>query len=107
MSTEKKQVITDFYACYTQDAFRGKTRKKQKIIFSLLVLSLFFFFSIPFLNNCFPNVMAYKIGGAFNVGLLWAILQYPIGGMIAWCYASKMKYFDNQLDPQSLSGAKK
>jgi len=67
--------------------------KRRKIAWLLLALSLLSYFSIPFLTSFFPAVMAAKIG-AVSFGLLWGVLQYPLIGLIALCYAVGMRHID-------------
>lgn len=80
---------------YYSSEFNTHIRHKGRMILLLLILTFLFFFSLPFLNLYFPDLMKYKISGSFNVGLLLVILQYPLGAIVAWCYARKAKDYDN------------
>ncbi|MCG8156380.1 DUF485 domain-containing protein [Brenneria goodwinii] len=81
---------------YQHKNYKEMVIKKQSAIIKLLIISLIFFFSIPFMNSFFPDLMKVKIAGAVNIGLVWAILQYPLGGLIACRYAVKMRHFDRE-----------
>lgn len=83
-----------FLQLYQSSEFRQFNRKKFKLIIVLLFINFIFFFSLPFFNNFFPELMKYKIYGAFNVGLLLVILQYPLSTVIVWIYARRIKKYD-------------
>lgn len=82
---------------FASGEFKTHVRNKGVIITLLVIVTFIFFFSLPLLNSLFPAVMKYQIAGSFNIGLLWVILQYPLGAAVAWCYAKKMGRYD---DPQ-------
>lgn len=80
---------------YDLKEFGIHIKRKGAIIVILLIVTFLFFFSLPLLNSFFPDLMKYQLAGSFNVGLLWVILQYPIGAIVAWIYARKMMDFDS------------
>jgi uncharacterized membrane protein (DUF485 family) len=80
---------------YSSGEFKSHVRNKGWIITFLVLVTFIFFFSLPLLNTLFPAVMKYQIAGSFNIGLLWVILQYPLGAAVAWCYAKKMGRYDD------------
>ncbi|APT93024.1 membrane protein [Corynebacterium phocae] len=45
-----------------------------------------------------PGFMAIKIGGGFNVGLLFGLLQFVTTFAITWFY---VKYANKKIEPQS------
>ncbi|CAK9885881.1 MAG: hypothetical protein XXXJIFNMEKO3_02298 [Candidatus Erwinia impunctatus] len=90
MQTKKTESI-DYDAIYHSSSFKTKTKKRATMTIVLLECAFISFFSFPFLNNVFPEVMKYRLAGAFNVGLAWAILQYPVMGLVAWIYAHQMQ----------------
>ncbi|BCQ42436.1 hypothetical protein ERHA54_50390 (plasmid) [Erwinia rhapontici] len=90
---EKKELSID--EIYSSGDFKLHVRKKGLIITNLVLITFVFFFSLPLLNSLLPSVMKYQIVGSFNIGLLWVILQYPLGAAVAWCYAKKMGRYDD------------
>lgn len=80
---------------FSSQELKSHIKKKGLIIAQLLIITFIFFFSLPLLNSFFPTLMKYQISGSFNLGLLWVILQYPLGAAVAWYYAKKMVRYDN------------
>ncbi len=85
------QSINDIYS---SDQYKQYSRRKLLHIWSLIAVSLTFYFSVPLLNMLVPSVMNSRITGSLNVGFVWVIMQYPLGGLIAWYYVRKMREFD-------------
>jgi uncharacterized membrane protein (DUF485 family) len=80
---------------YQKPQFVALTLRRRKIVLRLFALSSLFYFSIPFLTTLFPNILSIKIWGPLNIGLLYGVLQYPIGGLIAITFAIKMRKIDS------------
>lgn len=64
------------------------------MVLRLFTLGLLFYFSIPFLTTFYPTLLSIKIWGPVTFGLLYAVLQYPIGGAIAIAYAVSVRKID-------------
>jgi uncharacterized membrane protein (DUF485 family) len=84
-----------FLSLYQSEKFRQFSSKKLSLILLLLFINLCFFFSLPFLTYFFPELMKHKLYGAFNVGLLLVILQYPLCSVIIWIYTRRIKPYDD------------
>ncbi|WP_226569730.1 DUF485 domain-containing protein [Mangrovibacter yixingensis] len=95
MHNEKKVTEQIINNLYSSAEFKSYKNNKGFTVFTLMILTFIFFFSLPLLNSLFPDVMKYQIAGSFNIGLLWVILQYPLGAAIAWGYAKKMMHYDD------------
>jgi len=83
---------------FNKSQFHSLTRQRRVIILKLFALSALFYFSIPFFTTFFPKFFAIQISGAINVGLVYAILQYPVGGLIAYRYAVNMRKIDAMVE---------
>jgi uncharacterized membrane protein (DUF485 family) len=77
--------------------FQAVARKRKKIVISLFLVSALFYFSIPLLTTMYPAVFRVRLFGSINLGLVYAILQYPIGGLIAYYYAISMRKIDREI----------
>ncbi len=95
MNNEIETTELSIKEIYSSGEFKLHVRKKSLIIIFLVLITFIFFFSLPLLNSLLPAVMRYQIVGSFNIGLLWVILQYPLGAAVAWCYAKKMGRYDD------------
>lgn len=95
MNNEIETTELSIKEIYSSGEFKLHVRKKGLIIIFLVLITFIFFFSLPLLNSLLPAVMRYQIVGSFNIGLLWVILQYPLGAAVAWCYAKKMGRYDD------------
>lgn len=95
MNNEIETTELNIKEIYSSGEFKLHVRKKGLIITFLVLITFIFFFSLPLLNSLLPAVMKYQIVGSFNIGLLWVILQYPLGAAVAWCYAKKMGRYDD------------
>lgn len=82
---------------YQNPEFHAIARKRKKIVFTLFIISALFYFSIPFITTLYPSVFHVRLFGSINLGLVYAVLQYPIGGMIAYCYAVSMRKLDREI----------
>lgn len=75
--SSKKTSINDIY---NSKQYRQYSRHKLIVIWTLIGITLAFYFSVPVLNFLAPGMMNYRITGSVNVGLIWVIMQYPLGG---------------------------
>jgi uncharacterized membrane protein (DUF485 family) len=83
---------------YQKASFHALARRRRTIVVQLFVLSALFYFSLPFMTTVFPEFFRIKVLGSINIGLIYAILQYPIGGLIAYRYAVSMRKVDRLVD---------
>ncbi|ARU94020.1 DUF485 domain-containing protein [Tatumella citrea] len=98
--SSKKTSINDIY---NSKQYRQYSRHKLIVIWTLIGITLAFYFSVPVLNFLAPGMMNYRITGSVNVGLIWVIMQYPLGGLIACYYVKKMRQLDNHQWPETLT----
>ncbi len=86
---------------YNSRQYRQYSGYKLKVIWTLIGISLTCYFSVPVLNFLAPGVMNYQITGSVNIGLIWVIMQYPLGGLIACYYVKKMRQLDDHRWPET------
>lgn len=82
---------------YQNPRFHEITRKRRAVVMTLFVVSALFYFSIPAITTFFPSLFHIRLFGAINLGLTYALLQYPIGGLIAYAYAISMRKLDQEI----------
>lgn len=107
MNNQIQSSDTSINKIFSSNEFKSHMRGKGLIITLLVIVTFIFFFSLPLLNSLLPAVMKYQVVGSVNIGLLWVILQYPLGAAVAWCYTKKMRCFDNPEWLNSYLGKKK
>ena len=98
--SSKKTSINDIY---NSKQYRQYSRHKLIVIWTLIGITLEFYFSVTVLNFLAQGMMNYRITGSVNVGLIWVIMQYPLGGLIACYYVKKMRQLDNHQWPETLT----
>lgn len=92
MSTQENLALSS--SIFKNENFHLLVRQRRLIVAQLFVLSALVYFSIPFITTVFPEFFRIRISGAINIGLVYAVLQYPIGGLIAYRYAITMRKID-------------
>ncbi|MBL8468826.1 DUF485 domain-containing protein [Methyloversatilis discipulorum] len=72
------------------------SRKRAASLF-LFGMAMAAFFSIPLVSSQFPGFFKMRIFGGVNVGLLYLLAQYVMGGLIAWRYAVVFAGIDKEM----------
>lgn len=79
---------------YADPRFAELVSKRRKVTFSLFMICMIVFFSIPFFAEFAPEFLRIKLMGSINVGLLFVLAQYIVGGLIAWRYVVQLRKID-------------
>ncbi|WP_058896486.1 MULTISPECIES: DUF485 domain-containing protein [Herbaspirillum] len=82
---------------YQNPQFHAIARKRKLVVMTLFVVSALFYFSIPFITTFYPRIFHVQLFGAVNLGLVYAVLQYPLGGLVAYAYAVHMRKLDQEV----------
>jgi len=82
---------------YQNPQFHAIARRRRTMVLTLFVVSALFYFSIPVITTFFPSLFHIRLFGVINLGLTYAVLQYPIGGLIAYAYAISMRRLDGEV----------
>lgn len=69
-------------------------KEKRKVQFGLLGLVLVLFLAIPIITGLVPWLFKIHLFGGVNVGFLYIILQYAVGGGVAVFYSKKFGRLD-------------
>jgi uncharacterized membrane protein (DUF485 family) len=79
---------------YATADFHDLVRRRRRVTFRLLAVSMLFFFSIPVISQFAPEFFRIKVFGSINVGLIYLVSQYFFGIFIACCYAVQLRGID-------------
>lgn len=81
---------------FDDSEFSSIVLKRRKTTFQLFGVTLFFFFSVPLISYGFPSVFKWEILG-INLGFVYVMAQYAIGGFIAWVYVRALRRIDEEM----------
>jgi uncharacterized membrane protein (DUF485 family) len=84
----------DWQAIYDSERFRQLTRKRRNTIVTLGVLAAVYYFSIPALIAWAPDFFRIRLAPGINLGTLFAISQYPFGGLVAYTFLRRVTSVD-------------
>ncbi|OIP49025.1 MAG: hypothetical protein COX17_05450 [Deltaproteobacteria bacterium CG23_combo_of_CG06-09_8_20_14_all_60_8] len=69
--------------------FQELHRKKTRFLWTLMVISMIYYFMLPIMAAYFPELFKIKVWGPMNVGLLFALSEFAVAGAIAVIYAQR------------------
>jgi uncharacterized membrane protein (DUF485 family) len=84
----------DWDAIYCSERFQQLARKRRNTIVTLGVLAAVYYFSIPALIAWAPDFFKVRLAPGINLGTLFAISQYPFGGVIAYAFLRRIATLD-------------
>ncbi len=79
---------------YRNPQFHAVSRQRRTVVLTLFIVGTLFYFSIPAITTFYPSIFHARLFGVVNIGLAYGLLQYPIGGLIAYVYAVNMRKLD-------------
>ena len=75
--------------------FQALHAKKTRFLWSLMIVSIVFYFLLPIGSAYYQDLFKVKVWGPVNVGLVFALAQFIVAWGIAWIYAKRAnKEFD-------------
>jgi len=80
---------TDWERIHAHPKFSELHDRKSRFLWSLMAISVFYYFLLPIGAGYFPAWFAIKIWGPLNVGLLFALSQFLVAWGIAFVYARR------------------
>lgn len=69
--------------------FQALHRKKTRFLWTLMLISMGYYFLLPIGTAYFSDLFKIKVWGAVNVGLIFALSQFLVAWGIAWIYARR------------------
>ncbi|MDQ7979053.1 DUF485 domain-containing protein [Paraburkholderia sp. SARCC-3016] len=88
------QSDTDWEAILASERFKRLARQRRNTIVVLGVLAAIYYFSIPALIAWGPDVFRIKLAAGLNVGTVFAVSQYPFGGLIVYVFMRRTAALD-------------
>ena len=69
--------------------FQALHRKKTRFLWTLMIISMVYYFLLPFGTAYHADLFKIKVWGPINVGLVFALSQFIVAWGIAWIYARR------------------
>lgn len=69
--------------------FQALHAKKTRFLWSLMIISMVYYFLLPVGTAYFPDLFKVQVWGPINVGLVFALSQFIVAWGIAWIYARR------------------
>lgn len=79
----------DWAAIHADPRFLDLHRRKAGFLWSLMALSVVYYFLLPIGAGYFPEFFKAQVWGPLNVGLLFAFSQFIVAWGIAFIYARR------------------
>ena len=87
----------DWAAIEADPRFQALHKTKTRFLWTLMLLALAFYFTLPISAAYFQPIFKIKIWGVINIGILFALSQFLVAWLIAAIYAKRAnKHFDAQ-----------
>lgn len=84
----------DWEAVLASARFKQLMHRRRNTIVVLGALSALYYFSIPALIVWSLDVLRIRLATGINVGTVFAVSQYPFGGLIAWLFMRRTAAID-------------
>ena len=103
----------NWVAIDTDPRFQKLHREKTRFLWTLMIISIVYYFLLPVGAAYFTNVFRIKVWGPVNVGILFALSEFVVAWGLAYLYA---RVASRRFDPMaadilknagSMLGAKK
>jgi uncharacterized membrane protein (DUF485 family) len=85
---------TDWEAVLRSERFKQLASKRHKTIIALGALAALYYFLIPLLIAWGPEVFRIRLVAGINVGTVFAVSQYPFGGLIVYIFMRRTAAID-------------
>ena len=80
----------DWETIHASPSFRSLMRSRRRTVLSLGAVAGAYYFSIPALLAWFPDFFKLQLAPGINLGVAFAVSQYPLGIVIALIFMWKM-----------------
>jgi|GEM_PF-1001824 uncharacterized membrane protein (DUF485 family) len=84
-----RQPDIDWDAVMADPRFIRLHRRKQAFLTLLMLFSLAYYLALPVAAAWFRPVFARQVWGPVNLGLLFALSEFLVAGVVAWVYARR------------------
>ncbi|MDB6142764.1 MAG: hypothetical protein JWP80_1808 [Pseudomonas sp.] len=79
-------------------ALKDIKREKTKVSLMLLLITAVYYMTLLLGASFFKPLFVLPLAGELNLGTVFAISQYPFGGLMAWVYVVKMRAVDRKIE---------
>ncbi len=79
----------DWAAIDRDPRFQALHKKKTSFLWSLMIVSIVYYFLLPIGAAYFPELFKIKVWGPVNVGLLFALSEFIVAWSVAGIYARR------------------
>ena len=69
--------------------FQDLKRKKTTFLWSLMIISVVYYFLLPIGAGYYPELFKIKVWGPINVGILFALSEFVVAWSIAFIYTRR------------------
>lgn len=76
----------DWEAIAASPKFQTLVSKKRRVLVSLMLFSITYYFMLPLGANLLPELFKQKVWGPLNVGLLFALSEFIVAWGVAITY---------------------
>jgi uncharacterized membrane protein (DUF485 family) len=84
----------DWESLFKSERFQQLARKRRRTIITLGLLAAIYYFSIPALMAWAPEFLKFRLAAGINVGTVFAVSQYPFGGLIVYAFLRRSAALD-------------
>lgn len=77
--------------------FVATTRAKARLVTALMVVAALYYFALPLGASLLKPLFQQSLVGQLNVGLVFALSQYPVGALLALAYLRGTRTLDARL----------
>ena len=93
-SSEQQTNQIDWERMASRREFQDLLALKKAFILPAFVIFFFYYFALPIAVGFAPKWMSVEVIGKVNLGYLFALSQFVVGGIIAWLYLVAAAKFD-------------
>ncbi|TBU86511.1 DUF485 domain-containing protein [Phytopseudomonas dryadis] len=73
------------------ETFLAATREKYRLVTVLASISALYYFALPLGASWLRPLFTHYLVGDLNIGLLFAVSQYPVGAVLAYAYVRGLR----------------
>ena len=92
----------DWAAIDRDPRFQALHKKKTSFLWSLMIVSIVYYFLLPIGAAYFPELFKIKVWGPVNVGLLFALSEFIVAWSVAGIYARRANRDFDQMSAENV-----
>ena len=92
--------VVDWDSIIRDPRFQSLHRRKGVFLWGLMGFSVVWYFLLPIGAAYFQDLFRIRVWGVVNIGLLFALSEFALAGIVAWVYSRKASRDFDQLAAQ-------